>query len=212
MAAFREGNPTMAISHDVYWFTEPIVLRGDTLIENASRDAFFDFCAANRKMRIERTADAELVLLPATGNTTSQRLAQLLGQLGNWSIQDGTGIGVGGTAGYWLPNGAMRQPRMSWLRCERWLALSDEDREKLPPLAPDFLLEIRSEFDRLEFLRDKMREYAENGVRLGWLIDPVDRRVEVYRPGATPEIHDHPTQVSGDPELPGFVLDLTKIW
>jgi Uma2 family endonuclease len=202
----------MPVSNDVYWFTEPIVLNGGTLFGNASRETFFGFCAANRKIRIERTSNAEIVILPATGGETSRRIATLSAQLGIWSDRDGTGIGLDGTAGYWLPNGAMRSPRVSWILRERWLALLDEEREKSPPLAPDYVMEVRSEFDRLADLRGKMQEYADNDVRLGWLIDPVERRVEVYRPGKARELLDQPSHVSGDPELPGFVLDLTKIW
>jgi Uma2 family endonuclease len=201
----------MAIKHDAYWFTEPIVLRGGLLLERASRDEFFDFCAANRKTRIECSANAEIVLLPATGAATSHRLSLLIFQLAMWTRRDGTGIGLDRTAGYWLPNGAMRQPRASWLRRERWQALPKDQREKLPELAPDFLMEVRSDFDRIADLREKMQEYADNGVRLGWLIDPVDKRIEIYRPGKVPEILDAPTQVCGDPELPGLVLDLTEI-
>jgi Uma2 family endonuclease len=106
----------------------------------------------------------------------------------------------------------MRSPDASWVRRERWEALTDEEREKFPPLAPDFVIEIRSATDRLRDLREKMQEYVDQGVRLGWLIDPTNRRVEIYRPGKPPEALDGPTTVNGDPELPGFVLDLSPIW
>jgi Uma2 family endonuclease len=163
-------------------------------------------------MSFERNASGELVIMTPAGSESSRRNLEVSRQMANWSKQDGTGIAFDSSGGFWLPNGAMRSPDAAWIRRERWEALSNDERKKFAPLAPDFVVELRSETDRLSQLRVKMQEYVDNGVRLGWLIDPIDRRVEIYRPGQAPTIVDAPTQVTGDPELPGFTLDLTAIW
>lgn len=190
----------------------PFVLQGGSGIAGMSRDQFFEFCQLNPDLRIERTAEGDLVIMTPAGSESGRRNFSLALQLGRWCERDGTGIGFDSSAGFWLPNGAERSPDASWIRRERWDALTADQREKFAPLAPDFVIELRSRTDRLAHLRDKMKEYADNGVRLGWLVDPVDRRVEVYRPGAEPVVLDDPQTVSGDPELPGFTLELKPIW
>ncbi len=116
------------------------------------------------------------------------------------------------STGFILPNGAERSPDGAWISRERWEALTPVQREKFPPLCPDFVLELRSPSDDLAELQAKMREYLGCGARLGWLIDAIARRVYVYQPGAAMQELDGPASVSGDPVLPGFDLDLTRIW
>jgi Uma2 family endonuclease len=111
-----------------------------------------------------------------------------------------------------LPNGAKRSPDLAWVRKERWEALSKEERRKFPPLCPDFVVELRSPSDSLQFLQSKMEEYIENGAQLGWLIDPFERKVHVYRPQSPVEVLEDPESVSGDPVLPGFTLDVRALW
>lgn len=130
----------------------------------------------------------------------------------NWTEQDGTGIGFDSSAGFTLPNGATRSPDVSWIALDRWNGLTVEQKASFAPICPDFVIELRSASDTLTSLQDKMQEYLANGALLGWLIDRKHRTVHRYRPDQEPEILDHPDVVSGDPELPGFVLRMAKIW
>jgi Uma2 family endonuclease len=132
--------------------------------------------------------------------------------LGNWSKREARGRAAGSSAGFTLPNSAVRSPNAAWVLRERLKQLTPEQREKFLPLCPDFAIELRSPTDDLEDIQAKMKEYVANGLRLGWLIDPPARRVYVYRPGREVEILENPAQVSGDPELPGFVLEMAEIW
>jgi Uma2 family endonuclease len=136
----------------------------------------------------------------------------LAAQLWNWTEQDGTGIGFDSSAGFTLPNGATRSPDASWIKLERWNALTAEQKASFAPICPDFVIELRSSSDTLTSLQDKMQEYLANGALLGWLIDRKNRTVHIYRPNQEPEILANPETVSGDPELPGFALQMAKIW
>ena len=175
-------------------------------------DQLYEFAQINRELRIERTARGELVIMPPAGGETGRSNIKIAFQLEHWSSKDGSGVAFDSSTGFRLPNKAMRSPDACWVRKSRWESLSPEDRRKFAPVCPDFVIELRSETDSLRVLREKMQEYADNGVRLGWLIDPVKQRVEIYRPGQAPTIVEAPTQLAADPELPGFTLDLTTIW
>lgn len=178
-------------------------------------DEFFEFCAANRGLRIERAANGDLLIMAPTGGRTGKRNLSLAAQFGTWVERDGKGVGFDSSTGFILPNGAERSPDAAWVLAERWNALTAEQQEKFVPLCPDFVVELRSPTDNLAELGTKMREYMTCGCRLGWLIDPKSRRVHVYREGpsgAVVEELDHPVELSGEQVLPGFVLDLTRIW
>jgi Uma2 family endonuclease len=175
-------------------------------------DDLFEFCAANRDLRIERTADGELLIMSPTGGETGRRNFDLIGQFARWVHRDGTGLGFDSSTGFLLPNGAERAPDLAWVTKARWSALSDVQRRRFPPLCPDFVLELRSPSDTIAEQRAKLEEYIACGARLGWLIDPDERRVYVYRPGRAVEIIEQATELCGDPELPGLVLDLRSIW
>ncbi len=177
-----------------------------------SDDELFELCGRNPELRIERTSEGDLIVMTPAGGESSHRNLEVVVALGAWAKQDGTGIAFDASAGFLLPNGAMRSPDAAWVQRPRWQALEPEQRRRFVPLAPDFVLELRSPSDRLPDLRAKMEEYRSCGVRLGWLIDPEERRVHVYRPALPPEVLEAPTRVTGDPELPGFVLDLEPIW
>ena len=170
------------------------------------------FCADNGDLRIELTAEKELIVMPPAFPISGMRNGAISGQVYNWSKQDGTGIGFDSSAGFTFPNGAMRSPDASWIARDRWDALAEDELNKFSHISPDFVVELRSHSDVLTMLQDKMAEYTENGVRLGWLIDPFRRQVHVYRPGQAVEILDDPETVSGDPVLPGFTLNLLEIW
>jgi Uma2 family endonuclease len=190
----------------------PFVLRLGPMLKRISDHEFFEFCQRNPELRIERTQDGEILVMPPTGSETGGRNFNLAVEFGIWLKSNGAGKGFDSSTGFTLPNGAKRSPDLSWIRLDRWNALTDAEKREFAPICPDFVVELRSPSDALEALSEKMREYMANGARLGWLIDPTERKVYVYRPHTDVEILDHPLQVAGDPVLPGFVLDTEPIW
>ena len=191
----------------------PIVLKLAPALE-LSDEQLLEVCSLNDDIRIERNAQGELELMPPASGDTSNQNFDIITDLGIWVRADGTGVGFESNAGFTLPDGAMRSPDAAWILKDRWEALSGSERRRFPPICPDFIIELRSESDRLRMALAKMEEYIANGARLAWLIDPVDplHRVYVYRPGSPVEILEGPDTVSGDPELPGFVLNLKPVW
>jgi Uma2 family endonuclease len=175
-------------------------------------DWFFNFCQANDGLRIERTAQGEIQLMAPVGFEGGYLEGSVFAQLYSWAQQDGAGRAFNSNTGYVLPNKANRSPDASWVKMPRIAKLTARKKKKFAPLCPDFVIEVRSQSDRLPPLQEKMEEYLANGSSLGWLIDPQERKVHVYRPGKRVEILNRPKRVSGDPELPGFVLELARIW
>jgi Uma2 family endonuclease len=173
---------------------------------------FDELCRLNPEVQFERTSEGELVIMAPTGGKTGQRNARLIARTTVWAERDGTGQAFDSSTLFCLPNGARRSPDLSWIRNERWEALSAEDQERFPPLCPDFVVELRSKTDSLAHLQEKMEEYIKNGAQLGWLIDPLERKVHVYRAGVYAEILNDPETVSGEPLLKGFVLDIRTVW
>lgn len=174
-------------------------------------EQYFQMCQNNRDLKFERTAKGVLLIMPPTGGETSNRNADLTFQVQAWSRQNNLGKTFDSNGGFKLPNGADRSPDASWVKIERWNALTPEQREKFIPLCPDFVVELRSPSDSLTELREKMQEYIANGARLGWLIDRKNQRVEIYRPNQEVEILENPASLSGEDVLPGFILDLNPI-
>jgi Uma2 family endonuclease len=181
-------------------------------IEPMTAQQFYEFCLANRDLRIERTATGDVVIMPPAFSDTGNRNIKIAQQLANWADADGTGESFDSSSGFTLPNGATRSPDASWIKLERWNALTEEQKASFAPICPDFVIELRSSSDMLTNLQDKMQEYMGNGAVLGWLIDRRNRTVHLYRPNQEPEILDNPETMSGDPELPRFVLRMAKIW
>jgi Uma2 family endonuclease len=177
-----------------------------------TREQFVQLALANRDLQLERTATGELIVMPPTGSDTGNRNLEIEGQLWLWNRQTKLGKAFNSSSGFHLPNGANRSPDASWVRQERWNALTREQQKGFAPLCPDFVLEMRSESDNMAPLQAKMREYMENGARLGWLIDRKNKKVEIYRQGQEVEVLDNPSTLSGEAVLPGFVLDLTEVW
>jgi Uma2 family endonuclease len=177
-----------------------------------TREQYQAFCQANPDLRIERLASGEVVIMAPAHSRTGFQNIRIATQLDNWAIKNGQGFAFDSSTGFDLPNGANRAPDASWVLKSRIDALNPEDRKGYLPLSPDFVVELRSSSDRLADLQDKVQEYIDNGTRLGWLIDPLTRQVLVYRPGAGVQTLADPATVSGDPELPGFQLDLTPVW
>ncbi|MBW4639869.1 MAG: Uma2 family endonuclease [Gloeocapsa sp. UFS-A4-WI-NPMV-4B04] len=189
----------------------PLVLYLHPVVQ-LTNDQFFEFCQLNQNLRFERTARGELLIMPPTGTGAGGRNFRLIGQLFIWTEQNKTGIGFDSSTGFILPNGATVSPDAAWIKLERWNALSTEQQEKFAAISPDFVVELRFSSDNLIVLKAKMQEYIDNGAKLGWLIDRKHRKVYIYRPQMSVECLDNPVTVSGDPELPGFVFDLSKIW
>jgi Uma2 family endonuclease len=189
----------------------PVVLQLTPVI-NLTDDQLFELCQLNRDWRIEYTAQGELIVMPPTGAESGSQNAEITFQVLLWTRGDQTGVAFDSSTGFKLPNGATRSPDAGWVRRSRLTGLTREQKQKFLPLCPDFVIELRSPTDNLRAVLDKMQEYLDNGALLGWLIDPLTRRVHVYLPQRPPEILEAPSSISADPILPGFVLDLQKIW
>lgn len=175
-------------------------------------DEFWEFCAKNRKLRAELTKDGDVIIMAPTGFESSEENAELILQLAIWAKEDGTGKVTESNGAYVLPNGATKAPDAAWIRKDRLEQFSAEERKKFLPVAPDFVVELRSDSDSLSDLQEKMEEWIENGVRLAWLIDAKTKRVHIYRPDSNAEILENPSRVSAQDILPGFELDVTEIW
>ncbi|MGK7932668.1 MAG: Uma2 family endonuclease [Microcystaceae cyanobacterium] len=176
-------------------------------------EQFAALAAANRELRLERTATGELIVNPPTGSETGKRNSNIIGELYIWWRNVGElGAIFDSSTGFKLPNGANRSPDASWVSQARWDALTPEQRQGFAPLCPDFVVELRSKNDALKDLQAKMEEYIQNGAKLGWLIDPKNKRVEIYRPRQEVEILENPNQLSGERVLSGFSLSLKRVW
>ena len=182
------------------------------LATKVSDEEFAELCRLNPELQLERTSEGDLVIMAPTGGKTGRRNVKLIVAFGVWAEKDGTGQSFDSSTLFTLPNTAKRSPDLSWVRNERWNALSALEQEEFPPLCPDFVVELRSRTDSLKTLKEKMEEYISNGAELGWLIDPLERMVHVYRTGAAPEVLEDPQEVSCEPLLKGFVLDVRALW
>ena len=178
-----------------------------------TEEQFFEFCQINRDLRIERNQHGKISIMPPTGSETGNRNFNIAGQLWVWSEKDGTGICFDSSTGFKLSTGAHRSPDASWIKLERWNSLSQEEQKRFAPISPDFVIELRSASDNLKPLQEKMEDYMnEPGIKLGWLIDRKRKRVYVYRPQMPVECLENPDSVSGEDVLPGFVLNMAKVW
>ena len=188
----------------------PLEINCDSL--QMTDEQFFQLCQDNRDLRFERNSNGDILIMPPTGGETSNRNIEISYQVQAWSRQSKLGIAFDSSAGFTLPNKADRSPDASWIPLEKWNNLTPQQRQKFLPLCPDFVIELRSPSDSLKTLQNKMKEYLENGIKLGWLINPKAKQVEIYRQGKEVEILDNPTTLSGEDILPNFVLDLESIW
>ncbi len=176
-----------------------------------SNDRFYEFCRLNSDLRIERTASGDLLIMAPASFRTSHINLRIVTQLAHWAERDGTGVATESSGGFILANSAVRAPDAAWTRHDRLETVPREQQDRFLPLCPDFAIELLSPSDALGSAQEKMREYIENGLRLGWLIDPFARRVYVYRPGVDVQVLDDPDGVDGAPVLPGFRLHLSRI-
>lgn len=175
-------------------------------------EAFVEFCRSYEDCQVESTAGGEIIIMPPNYSRTSIRNSAITGELYAWARADGRGEVLDSSGGFRLPNGARRAADAAWVRKDRIAALPAEQRRRFFPLCPDFVIELRSPTDRLNTLRAKMNEYISNGAELGWLIDPEERAVWIYRPGRDPERLDRPERVAGEGPVAGFVFELASIW
>ncbi|MEB3226861.1 MAG: Uma2 family endonuclease [Synechocystis sp.] len=179
---------------------------------NFTSEQFYDLCRINPNWKLEREATGDLVIMSPTGGETGARNADILIQLGLWNQRKSQGIVFDSSTGFHLPNGADRSPDVAWVKKERWQGLSLLEREKFPPLAPDFVIELMSPTDNLSDAQTKMIEYQQNGVKMGWLINRRLQQVEIYQLGKEREVLTKPKSLSGDPILVDFRLNLTNFW
>ena len=177
-----------------------------------THEQFYELCQMNSELRLELSVNGEVIIMPPAFSDTGNRNFNIAVQLGVWADQDVTGEAFDSSTGFTLPNGAIRSPDASWIKSDRWNALTDQQKASFAPICPDFVIELRSASDTLKSLQNKMQEYIENGAILGFLIDRKNQTVHLYRPLRSPETLSNPEMVSGDPELPGFVLQMAKIW
>lgn len=204
--AIKLGDVKLKLPQPLYYI---IKVRGRKFTD----EELYRIDADNENFRIETNANGDLEIMPPPFPDTSRKNWDINIELGNWAKKDKSGVCFESSAKFTLPNGAKRMPDAAWILRDRWFAISETERtRKFTRIAPDFVIELRSVSDRLPILQKKMREYIENGVRLGWLIDPLKKRVHIYRANKTVEILENPANVSGEDVLPGFELDLTEIW
>jgi Uma2 family endonuclease len=173
---------------------------------------FYELCQNNPDLKFERNAQGDLIIMPPTGGETGRRNSDLIIDLGTWNRQTQLGYVFDSSTCFRLPNGADRSPDAAWISRDRWEALSSEQREKFPPICPDFVIELMSPSDSLAAVQAKMQEYRDNGAKLGWLLDRTNRQVKRYRPNHPVEVLSSPVSLSDEDILPGFVFNLETIW
>ena len=188
-----------------------ITLNLNSIIKLTS-EQFYQLCEENPDLKLERNAHGELIVMPPTGGETGKSNSTANAQIWTWNDRTELGEVFDSSTGFTLPNKADRSPDASCVEKSRWSALTPEQRENFIPLCPDFVIELVSPSDSLKKAQEKMQEYMENGCRLGWLINRKKREVEIYRPGQDVEVLQSPLTLSGENVLPGFVLNLQKIW
>ncbi len=189
--------------------TIPIYL---PLTLKVTQEQFQEIAAANRDLRLERTATGKLIIMPPTGGNTGRKNLYLGHQIYSWNEQKNLGVAFDSSTAFHLPNGADLSPDIAWVNRDRWESLTLQEQDRFPPVCPDFVIELRSKTDIFKELQQKMPEYLDNGLKLGWLIDVKNRRVEIYRPARPVEVLQSPDYLSGEDVLPGLRLDLTNIF
>ena len=213
LTAIAKKKRAFKMSEDGFKFPDPPFFVVKVPGRKFTDEELYKIDAANEDFRIETNADGDLEVMPPPFPDTSRKNIAIDARLWIWAEKDQTGVCFESSAKFTLPNGAKRMPDAAWILKERHFAFSEIERtERFTGIAPDFVIELRSKSDRLPILQRKMKEYIENGVRLGWLIDPFKKRVHIYRGDKTIEVLDNPTMVSGEDVLRGFELDLTEIW
>ncbi len=171
-------------------------------------EQFYQLCMSNPELAIERSAKGALIFMSPVGGESGNREIEFGIDLGLWNRQAGLGKVFSSSTIFRLPGGGNRSPDAAWVESSRWESLTSEQRQKFPPIAPDFVMELRSRTDDLPTLQEKMQEYIDSGVKLSWLLNPQDQQVEIYRQGQQLEVRSLPTKLSGETVLPGFLLEV----
>ena len=182
------------------------------IANSISDEQFEQLCAQNQDTKFEMTSQGELIVMSPTGSESGRKNADLLTQISIWNRQTKLGVVFDSSTGFTLPNGAMRSPDVSWIEVSRWNELTKKQKRGFAPIAPDFALELLSPNDRLQDTQLKMKEYLECGVKLGWLINPDEKQVEIYRLDKEVEMLDSPNSLSGEELMPGLVVELDEIF
>ncbi len=177
-------------------------------ITSLNREQFYQLCLNNPELQLERNRSGELIIMSPVGGESGEKEASLIIDIGNWNRQSKLGKVFSSSTIFSLPNGGDRSPDVAWVALEKWEQLSTKEREGFPPICPDFVIELRSKSDRLTPLQDKMQEYLDSGLRLGWLINPQQKQVEIYRPNQTVEVVNMPVNLSGEDVLPELEMTL----
>jgi Uma2 family endonuclease len=188
----------------------PLPLKFDVKHVHLTDEQFYQLCIHNPELTIERSAEGILIIMSPVGGDSGSREADYITDLGIWNRQSGLGKVFSSSTLFRLPGGGNRSPDTAWVERSRWEALTPEQRQKFPPIAPDFVIELRSRTDDLQPLQEKMQEFMESGVKLGWMFNPQDQQVEIYRQGQEKEVLDLPTKLSGEQVLPGFELQVDR--
>ncbi len=173
-----------------------------------SDDQFYQLCQINEDWKLEQTAKGELIIMPPVGAISGNRESEFNADVVIWNRQTKLGKVFSSSTVFTLPNGGKRSPDVAWIANERWDSLSIQEQEKFPKICPDFVMELRSCTDSLSQLQEKMQEYLNSSLRLGWLIDPQNQQVEIYRQNQAVEVVSLPTSLSGEDVLPGFILEI----
>ncbi len=180
--------------------------------EPITDEYFNQLCFLNPELKLETNNEGELIIMSPTGSETGRKNSDLNYQLQAWNRKHKLGVVFDSSTGFTLPSEAKRSPDVSWISLERWNSLTPEEKKGFAPIAPDFVIELMSPTDDLLTVQEKMKEYMSNGVCLGWLINPEDKQVEVYRPGKVKEVLDHPNILANNDILPGLIVELDSIW
>lgn len=188
--------------------TVPLVF--DLSRVNLTDEQFYQLCISNPEIPLERNAQGALIVMSPVGGDSGSRELEFGIDLGNWNRRLKQGKVFSSSTVFKLPGGGERSPDTAWVELSRWQALTLEQRQKFPPIAPDFVMELRSRTDSLTALQAKMQEYMDSGVRLGWMFNPQDQQVEVYRQGQSKEVRQLPTTLSGESVLTGFLLEVKQ--
>ncbi|MGF1603831.1 MAG: Uma2 family endonuclease [Thermosynechococcaceae cyanobacterium] len=186
-----------------------ISLNLEPLTEELTHEQFYKLCIANADVAMERSPAGDLIIMPPVGGESGEREADYITDLNIWNRQTRLGKVFSSSTVFKLPRGGDRSPDAAWIKLERWNALTPDQRKRFPPICPDFVIELRSESDRLRPIQNKMQEYLDSGLRLGWLINPQDMNVEIYRAGHDVNSIELPATLSGEGILPGFTLEIS---
>jgi Uma2 family endonuclease len=190
--------------------TKPLLLDVNGITLRITHAEFEQLCQDNPDRSFELTATGELIVMAPAGYESSEKNGDLFGELWIWNRQTKLGRTFDSSGGFTLPNGAIRSPDVTWIEKSKLEGISADI--AFPAVVPDFVIELRSKTDSLKTLREKMEEYRSNGVRLGWLINPQQQQVEIYRIGKEVELRQFPTMLSGEDVLPGLTIDLGAIF